>query len=200
MDSSIPNSRKVYRYRLIDVFAERPFAGKPSAVFPNARGLDVPKMQAIAGELGFPQTSFVFPASTPEGAARVRVFTPLAELPHASHPTIAAVFALDCEEKLEPPESRRRVLVEQADGPISVAVFARVITVKQQVPEFGSVYPEREAVAALLGLSPGDLLPTPLQAVSSGTSYLMVPVRSPERLTAIAFRTSIWDRTVRLPF
>jgi trans-2,3-dihydro-3-hydroxyanthranilate isomerase len=25
----------------------------------------------------------------------------------------------------------------------------------------------------------------------------MVPVRSPEQLTAIAFRTSIWDRTVR---
>lgn len=196
-DSAIPNSRKVYRYRLIDVFAERPFAGKPTAVFANARGLDARAMQVIARELGFPQTTFVFPARSPDGAARVRVFTPVAELPRAAHPTIAAVFALDCEEKLEPNEAGRRVVFEQADGPVSVAVFARVITVRQQVPEFGSVYPEREAVAALLGLTTADLLPTPLQAVSSGTPYLLVPVRSAANLRAISFRTSIWDRTVR---
>jgi trans-2,3-dihydro-3-hydroxyanthranilate isomerase len=49
----------------------------------------------------------------------------------------------------------------------------------------------------MLGLTPADLLPIPLQAVSSGTPYLMAPLRSAAQLREITFRTSIWDRTVR---
>jgi trans-2,3-dihydro-3-hydroxyanthranilate isomerase len=194
---SQPGLRTRYRYRLVDVFAERPFAGKPTAVFTDATGLDTRALQIIARELNTPQTAFVFPSDIPEAQARVRIFTPIAELPRAEQPTIATVFALEAEEKLERATAQSRVVLQQNDGPVSASYFARVMTVKQQLPEVVGVYPEPDAVAAILGLTREDLLPAPLEAVSSGVPYLMVPVRDGARLRSARFRDAIWERTVR---
>ncbi|HLV66781.1 MAG TPA: PhzF family phenazine biosynthesis protein [Polyangiaceae bacterium] len=197
MPTSEPGLRPRYRYRLVNVFAERPFAGKPTAVITDARGLDSTSMQLIARELNVPQTAFVFPAEIPDAQARVRIFTPVAELPRAEQPTIAAIFALDQEEKLERAHSQRRVVVQQAEGPVSASYFARVLTVKQRLPEFVGTYPEPDAVAAILGLTRDDLLPYPLEAFSAGVPFLLVPVRDAARLRTVHFRDSIWERTVR---
>ena len=64
--------RRRFRYRVVDVFAERPLEGNPLAVFPDARGLDDATMQAIARELNLSETVFGLPASRPECAARLR--------------------------------------------------------------------------------------------------------------------------------
>ena len=52
-------------------------------------------------------------------------------------------------------------------------------------------------MAAALGLTTRDLRQAPLQAVTAGISFLMVPVKDPQRVAAIQFRTDIWERTVR---
>lgn len=197
MAASQPGLRTRYRYRLIDVFAERPFSGKPTAVFTDATGLDDRALQIIARELNTPQTAFVFPSEIPEAQARVRIFTPVAELPRAEQPTIATVFALDAEEKLERATAQSRVVLQQNDGPVSASYFARVMTVKQPLPQMVGVYPEPDAVAAILGLTREDLLPAPVEALSAGVPYLMVPVRDAARLRSARFRDAIWERTVR---
>lgn len=197
MAASQPGLRTRYRYRLVDVFAERPFAGKPTAVFTDANGLDDRALQIIARELNTPQTAFVFPSEIPEAQAKVRIFTPIAELPRSEHPTIAAVFALEAEEKLERATAQSRVVLQQNDGPVSASYFARVMTVRQKLPEVLGVYPEPDAVAAILGLTREDLLPAPLEALSSSVPYLMVPVRDAARLRSARFRDAIWERTVR---
>lgn len=201
MSTEAPSSGRSYSFRIIDVFAERAFAGKPTAVFTDARGLQAAQMSAIATELRFPQTAFVLPPDHPGVQARVRVFTPSAELPRAEHLTIAAVYALSLEEKLsrnagpQPPE---RVVLEEQDGPVSVYFRAQVITVKQKLPEFGGEFPEPNALAAMLGLSPADLQNCPAQAVASGgVPCLLVPVRVPALLASARFRTDIWERTVK---
>src|ERR1700756_4750479 len=84
----------VLRYVRLDVFANQPFAGIQLAVFPDAAGIDERRMQRIANEMAPPETTFVFPAETPESDARVRIFTPSRELPMAGSPTIGTVFAL----------------------------------------------------------------------------------------------------------
>ena len=51
----------------VDVFTDRPFAGNPLAVFPEAEGLTAVQMQAIASEMNLSETTFVLPA---EGGGR----------------------------------------------------------------------------------------------------------------------------------
>ncbi|MGH3137092.1 MAG: PhzF family phenazine biosynthesis protein, partial [Gaiellaceae bacterium] len=75
------------RYVIVDVFTDRALAGNQLAVFTDARGVEAEAMQALAKEIGFSETTFVLPAED-GGTARMRIFTPSAELPFAGHPTL----------------------------------------------------------------------------------------------------------------
>ena len=65
-----------YNFHHVDVFADRPLAGNPLAVFPEAEGLTDAEMQAIAREFNLSETTFVLPPTDPAAAYRVRIFTP----------------------------------------------------------------------------------------------------------------------------
>jgi len=84
-----------FRFHIANVFAESHFGGNQLAVFPDARGFPEAAMQAVARQFNLSETTFVLPAGNPALAARVRIFTPHAELPFAGHPTVgtAAVLA-----------------------------------------------------------------------------------------------------------
>src|SRR5436190_3611612 len=83
-----------HRYRVVDVFTETPLEGNPLAVFPDAAAIPEGSMQRIARELNLSETAFVLPPARSNCAARVRIFTPLRELPFAGHPTIGTAFVL----------------------------------------------------------------------------------------------------------
>ena len=106
--------RKLPFYQ-VDVFTDRPFAGNPLAVFPDAEGLTAVQMQAIASEMNLSETTFVLP---PEGGgdARVRIFTPALELPFAGHPSVGTACELV---RLAP---RRRVSAGHARRSLELGV------------------------------------------------------------------------------
>ena len=83
-----------YEFVTVDVFTDRQFGGNPLAVFPDARGLTDAQMQAIAAEFNLSETTFVLPPENPQHHARVRIFTPRAELPFAGHPNVGTGFVL----------------------------------------------------------------------------------------------------------
>lgn len=82
------------RYHLLDVFTHTPLAGNPLAVVSDSAGLDAARMQKIAAEFNLSETVFLLPAKDPDNAARLRIFTPKAELSFAGHPTIGAAVLL----------------------------------------------------------------------------------------------------------
>ncbi len=82
------------RYVTIDVFTDQPFGGNPLAVVLDADGLSTAQMQALAREFAYSETSFVLPPAEPSHAARVRIFTPGAEIPFAGHPNIGTAVVL----------------------------------------------------------------------------------------------------------
>src|SRR5919199_6986783 len=96
-----------YRYIVCDVFTDRPLAGNQLGVFTDARGLDDQTMQALAREINYSESTFVLP---PEqgGHARIRIFTPVAELRFAGHPTLGTAFVLAG--PLQAPEIRLETL------------------------------------------------------------------------------------------
>ena len=51
-------------------------------------------MQAIANEFNLAETTFVLLPADPVNTARVRIFTPRAEMPFAGHPNVGTAFVL----------------------------------------------------------------------------------------------------------
>lgn len=181
------SARRRFPYVQMDVFTNRPLEGNQLAVFTNAHGLTTEEMQAIARETNLSETTFILPekGSTPEAPVRVRIFTVEEELPFAGHPTLgtatvirntsgAPVVTLDLNVGKIP------VTFETtADG-----VFGEM---RQRDPEFGNVH-SREEVAEAIGLTTEDIDPNlPIQTVSTGMGFTMVPVRRLSTLGTIKF-------------
>jgi trans-2,3-dihydro-3-hydroxyanthranilate isomerase len=182
---------KSLRMIQVDVFSERPFAGNPLAVFPEAEGLSDESMQQIATEMNLSETTFV---TAPEagGDARVRIFTPAVELPFAGHPSIGTACTLVSAGRVAAQEPVTEVTLELNVGPTVVDVTVRagqVVAgvVHQGPPAFGEEIP-REAAAAVLGLQVSDLDEelTP-RVVSTGLSYAIIPLRNTRTLAASWF-------------
>ena len=83
-----------YEFVTVDVFTDQRFGGNPLAVFPDAGGLSDAQMQALAAEFNLSETTFVLPPENPQHHARVRIFTPRAELPFAGHPNVGTGYVL----------------------------------------------------------------------------------------------------------
>jgi trans-2,3-dihydro-3-hydroxyanthranilate isomerase len=82
-----------FRYVICDVFTDRPLAGNQLAVFRVGQAVPEALLQPIAREVNFAETVFVYPPAG-EGSARVRIFTPLVELPFAGHPVLGTAIVL----------------------------------------------------------------------------------------------------------
>jgi PhzF family phenazine biosynthesis protein len=81
------------RFAQVDVFTTRPLLGNPVAVVLDAEGLDDDTMQRLATWTNLSETTFVGPPDDPAADYRVRIFTPVQELPFAGHPTLGTAHA-----------------------------------------------------------------------------------------------------------
>src|SRR5262245_54348765 len=107
---------------LVDAFTTTPFTGNPAAVVPDARGLDLPAMRAVALELARPATAFLQPPAS-GGARGLRWLSPTGtELTLCGHGTVAAAHVLatrgevpDREVVFDTPRQRLAVRLE-GDG------------------------------------------------------------------------------------
>ena len=82
-----------FRYVVCDVFTDTPLEGNQLAVFTDARDLDPLTMQALAKEMNFSESVYVLPPRAEDADVRIRIFTPLSELPFAGHPTLGTCHA-----------------------------------------------------------------------------------------------------------
>lgn len=167
-----------YAFHTCDVFTGERFGGNQLAVLPDASGLSGEQMQAIAAEFNLSETSFVLPPADPAHLARLRIFTPRAEVPFAGHPTIGTVLVLawlgrvpgEASFVLEEEAGLVRAEVRFADGrPVSAEFTAPA------APWHGAPVDPR-SVADALGLALDDLRlgqGLPAQA-SCGTPFLFV--------------------------
>ena len=164
-----------------DVFTSEPLTGNQLAVFPDGRGVTPERMQAIAREMNFSETTFILPPEADGTDVRMRIFTPGTELPMAGHPTIGSTFALAHTGVIRPAASR--FVFGLAIGPTPVDLewngeALRFAWMTQRVPAFGEPVADRAAVAGLLGLEEGDLhAALPVQQVSCGVPYALIPLR-----------------------
>ena len=166
-------------FRLIDVFAPRALAGNQLCVVPDPVDLDDATMQALAKEIGFSETTFVTEAGGDRYA--MRIFTPGAELPFAGHPTLGTAFVLVSEGRVSSPGTQSTAAGEV---PIEVDLATNFAWMTQLPVEFGRVFEDRGLIARAIGLEPDDLgSDLPVQTVTTGLLWTIVPVRDAERLS-----------------
>src|SRR3954471_16806585 len=179
-----------YNFVQLDVFTDRAFAGNPLAVFPEAEGISDDQMQQIAREMNLSETVFVLPSEQAEALRRLRIFTPSSELPFAGHPIAGTWNCLAREGVVRPPEGGAgwvRIKHEVGSGvlpvdiefkdaePIRVVMTQGKFEIRSEVEDSH----EQADIARALGLAREDLDETlPIQAVSTGNTMLLVPIRS----------------------
>ena len=179
-----------YNFIQLDVFTDRTFAGNPLAVFPESEGITDAQMQQIAREMNLSETVFVLPSDKEDALRRLRIFTPGSELPFAGHPIVGTWHCLAREGVVPLPENGNgRVQLKHEVGigvlpieidfkdsqPASVTMTQGTWEIRAEVDD----WQEQADIARALGLAREDLDETlPIQAVSTGNTMLLVPVRS----------------------
>jgi trans-2,3-dihydro-3-hydroxyanthranilate isomerase len=170
-------------YLHLDVFTDRLFGGNQLAVYLDPpHDLPTATMQAIAREMAFSETTFVFPGAADQ-AWRVRIFTPASELPMAGHPTIGTAFALAHAGRVAP--GTPRIVLEEGVGPVPVDLewtgdrvgFAWMT---QPSPRFGALVETLAGFGKAINVAVAEMRPHgwPVQIVSCGVPYLVIPVVS----------------------
>jgi len=191
-----------YQFYTADVFTDRMFGGNPLAVFPDGRGLDAQRMQAIAREFNLSETVFVFPPQKPEHTRSLRIFTPMTELPFAGHPTIGTAHILASMGAFPLDSEVTRIVFEEGVGPVEVSirvkdgrpVFCQLSAA--MLPEYGPTPPAPELIAGALSLQVSDLLLTGRdgpQAVSCGVPFLFVPLRDLDAIRRARLNRAQWE-------
>ena len=181
------------RYVLVDVFADRPLAGNPLAVFPDASGLEDESLQLVAREMDHAATAFLFEAATPGADFRLRIFSREREIPFAGHPALGAHFVFATESGGRVTQAVSRATHEGPGGAVlveRVAEEGRIVQIRMdlRLPEMGPKLGVAEVagLAEALGLAEEEIQATnqPVRVVSAGLPALIVPVATLAALCA----------------
>ena len=167
-----------FRYVLVDVFTDKPLEGNALAVFTDAREIPEERLQPLAREMNLSETVFVLPSE--DAHARIRIFTPNAELKFAGHPTLGSAFVLGGPMQLE------EIHLETGAGVVPIRleregpriVFGRM---EQPVPTV-EPWPEQESLLRNLGLEGSEL---PIEVYDNGTPHVYVIVGSEDEVAAV---------------
>jgi trans-2,3-dihydro-3-hydroxyanthranilate isomerase len=168
-----------HEYVVADVFTGTPLEGNPVAVFLDAGDLSARRMQRIAGEMHLSETTFVLPAEN-GGDARIRIFTPVNELPFAGHPMLGTAIVLGG------PGAREEIRLETAMGTVPFAFEHRdgealSARMRQPVPTW-TPYAEARDLLAALGLESSTL---PVEVYRNGPRHVYVGLENVPALSRV---------------
>ena len=167
----------------VDVFTTTPYYGNALAVVLDGAGLTTSEMQRFARWTNLSESTFVLAPGAAGADYQVRIFTPVAELPFAGHPTLGTchawlatggtpadpdVIVQECGAGLVP-------IRRTADG---LAFAAPPLLRSGPVDE-----PLAEHIAALLGISRAEIVD--LRWADNGPGWVAVLLASAQEVLAL---------------
>ena len=174
------------RFYIVDVFAESRLSGNQLAVFRDCANLPTDRMQRIAQEMHFSESTFIT-SEDPKDGYDVRIFTTTSELPFAGHPTLGTAFIIQSEIIRAPVET---VTLNLKIGKIPVTFSndeesQAILWMRQKPPVFGRTF-SKDRIAKILGLTTSDVdSKFPVEEVSTGIPFIIVPLTSLKAIRAI---------------
>lgn len=165
----------------VDVFATELFRGNPVAVVLDGEGLSTDMMQQFASWMNLSETTFVLPPTVAGADYQVRIFTPVAELPFAGHPTLGT-----CHVWLSTQDSQTDVVVQQCPaGLVQVRRSAgRLAFAAPPLLRSGPVdEPLVAHLASVLRIAREDIVAA--EWVDNGPGWVAVRLASAEQVLAL---------------
>ena len=175
------------KFSILDVFAEEKYAGNQLAVVwgEGIESLSDGEMLKIAQEMNYSETTFILSTEPENNGYPVRIFTPKKELPFAGHPTLGTAYLIQQEIIRNPVE---QVILNLAKFQIPVTWKQasedgkNVLWMRQNPPLFGQIF-DIETLAPILSLESTHFDSRyPIQDVSTGIPFIIVPLKTQEAL------------------
>jgi trans-2,3-dihydro-3-hydroxyanthranilate isomerase len=170
---------RFHDYVVLDVFTDTPLAGNQLAVFTEPDAIPAELMQKIAREMNLSETVFLLTPET-DHDARLRIFTPAAELPFAGHPTLGTAFVVGerpgvSEVRLQTGAGTVRVTLER-DG--DTVVYGEM---EQPLPT-REPFDQVDALLAALGVERAEL---PIEGYRNGPLHVYVALGSEDQVARL---------------
>lgn len=177
----IPSDSLSTPYYHMDVFSRTPMNGNGVIVFPKADGLDSATMQAITREMRQFESIFLTPGAH-ANQMHARIYTMEEELDFAGHPILGAACALHMDHG-ESTEASWEFILNASTVTVQTHLRDKYYEASMDQREAGFGPPLSDDAAArileALDLAPEDVAPDlPLQVVSTGLPYCIIPLRS----------------------
>ena len=177
----------------LDVFTDQALAGNPLAVVTDADRLDENAMQAIASEFNLSETVFVFPPENAANRARIKIYTPVHELPFAGHPTVGTALLLA---QLDGMTDGDSLVLEEVVGPVSCEISGENDnrSARFELPKTSSLFDwngNAAEVANAIGLKASDIGfdDHEVSIWDGGVPYMLVPLNSLDAVANIQIDT-----------
>ncbi|TRX42409.1 PhzF family phenazine biosynthesis protein [Flavobacterium restrictum] len=171
-------------FYIVDVFAEKKYAGNQLAVFMDAKDLSSEEMQRIACEINFAESTFVTHIQPENNTATIRIFTPVSEMQFAGHPIIGTSWVLLNKIFNNQPQS---MTLSVPIGEILVQQTTDLVWLQAAQPAFMDVF-SHEGLMSFTNLVTADFDATfPIQEVSTGSAFVIVPLQNKKALENIHF-------------
>jgi trans-2,3-dihydro-3-hydroxyanthranilate isomerase len=183
-----------FRYVVADVFTDTPLQGNQVAVFTDAREIPEERLQQLAREVNFSETTFVYPP-VGDGHIRMRIFTPATELPFAGHPTLGTAFVLGA------PLQLTEIRIETAQGTVPVELEregARISFGRMQQPS-PTIEPFAAAAEALATLGVADAR-LPVELYDNGVPHVLISLDSRDQVAGLRPDLAALERLGRYGF
>ncbi|WP_027482945.1 PhzF family phenazine biosynthesis protein [Deinococcus pimensis] len=168
---------------IVKAFTSGDVGGNPAGVVLDADDLSSADKQAVAARVGLPETAFVSKSDVAD--FKLEFFTPVRQIAHCGHATIATFSLLVQRGRL----SSRSSSKETIDGTRRIVLDGEQVFMEQAAPKYTSLRRTsvaEEEVLASLGLEPSQLIRghRPV-VVNTGNSFLLVPVETDATLASV---------------
>ncbi|MDR7370888.1 PhzF family phenazine biosynthesis protein [Flavobacterium aquidurense] len=179
-------------FYIVDVFADKKYAGNQLAVFLDAGNLSSVEMQNIAREINFAESTFITKLNTENNSAEIKIFTPAHEMQFAGHPIIGTSWVLINKIFDNSPEN---IKLNVPIGPISIHKTEDLIWLQAAQPKFWDIF-SKEDFTLFSNLKKEDFENQfPIQEVTTGSAFVMVGLsnkRALENLVLDKDKTDEW--------
>lgn len=170
---------KKRRFYILDVFAEKKYAGNQLGVFRDAADLTPDEMLVIAKEMNYSETTFILSEEVHSGGYDVKIFTPAEEVPFAGHPTLGTAFLIQ-QKIIDKPVEKVNLNLKSGQIPVSFNYendSVDCLWMRQNPPKFGKTF-DPELIAKAVNLEKKDILGKfPVQEISTGLPFIIAPLK-----------------------
>jgi len=177
------------KFYIVDVFGKTKYEGNQLAVFLDLENrLSESQMQQMAREINFAESTFIKANKTNRRFA-VRIFTPEHEVPFAGHPSLGSSYIIA---KVLLADAPNTLTLELAHGDIDITIStpetidSSLFYMRQTQPEIRETV-DRQEIATALGINADFIDATlPVQEISTGLPYIIIPLTSLAAIDSIA--------------